>query len=100
MFKWFFAYDRTNYARHFTFYWASRLNLLQSHTNMLKEIQKGKFSVRSVTGKFSRLPVDQVIKQTVNRGQKGPGGITGFSTTGGTVQRWIMTSHIAARMIS
>ena len=100
MFKWFFAYDRTNYARYFTFYWASRLNLSQSHTYMLKEFQKGNFSVRSVTGNFSRLPVDQVIKQTVNRGQKRPGRIIGFSTTGGTVQRWIMTSHIAARMIS
>ena len=26
MLKWFFAYDRTNYARYFTFYWASQLN--------------------------------------------------------------------------
>ena len=32
-------------------------------------------------------PADQVIEQTVNRDQKGPGGIIGFSTTEGTVQR-------------
>ena len=56
MLKWFFAYDRTNYARHFTFYWASQLNLSQSHPNMLKEFQKNNFSVRRVPGKFNRLP--------------------------------------------
>ena len=87
MLKWFFAYDRTNYARHFTFYWAFQLNLSQSHPNMLREFQKSNFSVRRLPGKFNRLPVDQVIERTVNRDQKGSGGIIGFSTTEGTVQR-------------
>ena len=100
MLEWFFAYDRTNYARHFTFYWVSQLNLSQSHPNMLKEFQKDNFSVRRVPGKFNRLPADQVIEKTVNRNQKGPGGIIGFSTKEGTVQRWILTSHFAARLIS
>ena len=100
MLKWFFVCDRTNYARHFTFYRASQLNLSQSHLNMLKKFEKGNFSVRRVPGKFNRFPSDQVIEQTVNRDQKGPGGIIGFSTTEGTVQRWILTSHIAARLTS
>ena len=40
MLKWFFVCDRTNYARHFTFHWASQLNLSQSHLNMLKNLKK------------------------------------------------------------
>ena len=51
---------------------------------MLKEFQKGNFSVRRVAGRFNRLPKDQVIKQTVNQDQKGLGGIFGFSSTEGT----------------
>ena len=100
MLKWFFTYDCTKYARHFTFYWASQFNLSQSHPNVLKKFQKGNFCVRRVPGKFNHLPADQIIEQTVNRDQKGPGGIIEFSTTEGTVQRWILTSHIAARLIS
>ena len=67
---------------------------------MLKEFEKGYFCVIRVSGKFSRLPSDQVTEQTVNRDQKGPGGMIGFSTTEGTVQLWILASHIAARLIS
>ena len=81
MLKWFFVYDCTNYSRHFTFYWASQLNLSQIHLSMLNEFQKDNFSVRWVPGKFNHLPSDQVIEQTVNRHEKGPGGIIGFSTT-------------------
>ena len=92
MLKWFCACDRSNYARRFTFYWASQLNLSQSHLNILKKFQKGNFSVRKVP--------DQFIQQTVKQDQKAPGGIIGFSTTEGTVQRCILTSNIAARLIS
>ena len=95
MLKWFFTYGPTNCTRHFTFYWVSQLNLPQSHPNMLKEFQRGNFSVRRAPGKFNCLPADQVIEQTVNQDQKGPGGIIGFSTTEGTVQKWILASHIA-----
>ena len=67
---------------------------------MLKEFQKGNFSFRRLPGKFNRLPSDQVIERTVNQDQKGPGGIIGFSTTEGTVQRCILTRPITARLIS
>ena len=79
---------------------ASQLNLSQSHPNILKEFQKGNFSFRRVPGKSNRLSSDQVTEQRVNRDQQGLGGIIGFSTTEGTVQQWILTSHIEARLIS
>ena len=67
---------------------------------MLKKFQKGNFRVTRIPRKFNRLPSDQFIKQTVNQDQKAPGGIIGFPTTKGTVQRCISTSSIAARLIS
>ena len=46
------------------------------------------------------LPPDQVIEQTVNREQKGPGGIIGISTSVGSVQRCVLSSHITATLSS
>ena len=46
------------------------------------------------------LPPDQVIEQTINKDQKGPGGIIGISTSQGTMQRWVMSSHITATLIA
>ena len=43
---------------------------------------------------------DQCIEQTINREQKCRGGITGFSTSVGTVQRWVLTSHITSKALS
>ena len=100
MLEWFSANDHTNYIRHLMFYWASKPSLSQSHPNMLKEFQKGNFSVRMVPRKFYNLSADQVIKQTVNQDHKGPGGTIGYSMNEGTVQQWILASHSAARLIS
>lgn len=41
-----------------------------------------------------------MIEQTVNNKQKGPGGIIGFSTTPGTVQRLVTISHVIATISS
>ena len=95
MLKWFHAYDHTNYARHFTYCWSSQQNLSQTHPEILKEFKEGNFVCKRTADSFNMLPPDQVIEQTINKDQKGPGGIIGFSTTENTVQRWILTSHIA-----
>ena len=39
---------------------------------------------------------DQVIQQTINRNQKGPGGIIGISTSQGSIQRWVLSIHNTA----
>ena len=45
------------------------------------------------------MPSDQCIEQTVYRQQKCRGGITGFSASVSTVQRWVLTSHISSRCL-
>ena len=85
--KWFHAYDHTNYARHFTYYWATQKSLQERHPFIYDELQKDSFTVKQSQGKFNCLPPDQVIEQTVNKKQKDPGDIIRFSTTPETVQR-------------
>ena len=93
---WFHAYDRINYARHFTYCWASLTNLHESHPTIYEEFKCGNFTVKRSPGNFNMIPPDQVIEQTVNREQKGAGGIIGSTTSTGCVQRWILSSHVAA----
>ena len=49
---------------------------------------------------FNAVASDQCIEQTINREQKGRGGISGYSTTTGTLQRWVLTSPSAAQALS
>ena len=96
MLVWFHAYDRINYARHFTHCFASLQNLNETHPSILDQFQRGNFATKRTNGAFNMLPPDQVIEQTVNKEQKGPGGIIGISTSIGCVQRWVFSSHIIA----
>ena len=59
----------------------------------------GNFSVKRTDGSFNKLPLDQVIEQT-SKEQKGAGGIIGISTSDGAVQRWVLSSHITAGLLS
>ena len=72
MLPWFHAYDRVNYARHFTYCWAALNNLAETNPKMYAEFQEGNFAVKRTYGSFNMLPPDQVIEQTINKDQKGP----------------------------
>ena len=85
---WFFAYDRVNYSRHFSCNWATQQQLHLTHPAIYHEFIKGHFSVKRARGNFNKLAPDQVIEQTINKEQKGSGGIIGISTSDGAVHRW------------
>ena len=42
------------------------------------------------------VPPDQVIVQKINKDQKAPGGINGYTTSTGSIQRWVFSSHVIA----
>ena len=92
MLSWFHAYDRINYARHFTHCFASFQKLNETHPSILDQFQRGNFAIKRTNGSFNMLPLDQVIEQTINKEQKGPGGIIGMTTSVGCVQRWVFSS--------
>ena len=60
----------------------------------------GNFAVKRTEGKFNKVPTDQCIEQTINRQQKSRGGIIGYATNPSTVQRWVLTSHVASKCYS
>ena len=46
------------------------------------------------------LPLDQIIEQTINKHQKAPDGIIGISTSQGSIQRWVLSSHNTATLVA
>ncbi|XP_047132181.1 uncharacterized protein LOC124811086 [Hydra vulgaris] len=100
MIPWFFAYDHPNYSRYLTFYWTEMTQLPKTHPSVYQQFMDGNFSVRRTSGTFNKIPSDQCIEQTINRDQKCRGGIKGYSTCEGTIQRWILTSHTVSKCIS
>ena len=85
MLSWFHAYDRINYARHFTHCFASFQKFDETYPSILDQFQRGNFAIKHANGSFNMLPLDQVIEQTINQEQKGPGGIIGMATSVGCV---------------
>ena len=70
---WFHAYNHFNYACQVSYYWASQQALQDSHLQMYEHFQRDDFSVRRMIGNFNKISLDQVIKQTINKDQKGSG---------------------------
>ena len=97
---WFHAYDHFNYARHFTYYLCTQQNLGDTHPGIAQAYLCQHFSGKRTVGWFNRLPSDQVTEQTINKEQKGKGGIIGSSTSEDTVQGRILTSHIIATLMT
>ena len=50
-----------------------------TNPNIFNEFLLGKFPLRRTPGKFNKVPSDQCIEQTINRGQRGQGDIKGNS---------------------
>ena len=97
MLPWMFGYDRPNYARFLIYYLVTMQKLPETHPAIHQQFEQGNFSVRRQHGKFNKIPSDQAIEQTINKDQKCAGGTIGYSTFEGTVQRWVLTSHVAAK---
>ena len=98
MLPWFHAYDRVNYTRNFTYCWAALNNLAETNPKMYAEFQEGNFAVKRTSGSFNMLPPDQVIEQTINKDQKSPCGIIAYTISTGSIQRWVFSSHVIAKI--
>ena len=100
MLIWIHPYDRINYARHFSYYWYSQQKNQNKFPVIYQQFPQGNFSMQHTKGECNMLLPDQVIEQTINKDQKGPGGIIGISTSQGTMQRWVLSSHNTATLIA
>ena len=65
------------------------LQLNKSFPEIYEQIIFGNFAAQlSRDELISRIETDKVIEMTLNEDTKTPGGITGFSSNVGAVQRW------------
>ena len=100
MIPWCFAYDKVNYARFLTYYYATMSRLPIEHPEVHEHFMQGGFSVQiGSKNPFGRIPVDQTIEETINKDTQTPGGTKGFSLKGGAVARYYLTSEYRSRYL-
>ena len=101
MLPWNFAYDHVNYARYLPVYLLHMIQLPETHPEAQMMLENGEFGVqRTAEHGFTQLPIDQIIQQTLNRSTKTKGGIVGFSLKKTAVQRWLLTAHSGAFLLT
>ena len=94
MIPWCFAYDKTNYARYLSPYFAQMKNLPETNPSVHEAFMKGQFSEQlSSNNPFGAIPVDQAIEVTVNKDTQTPGGTSRFSLKAGAVKRYYITAE-------
>ena len=94
MIPWCFAYDKINYARFLPYYYATMTQLPVSHPEVHANFMQGGFAVQiGCRNPFGRIPVDQTIKETVNKDTQTAGGTKGFSLKPGAVSKYYLTSE-------
>ena len=82
MIPWCFAYDKLNYARYMSPYYAQMTNLPENNPRLYEAFKAGQFSVQmSNNNPFGRIPVNQATDVTVNKDTHTPGGIKRYYVT-------------------
>ena len=94
MIAWCFAYDKVNYARYLSPYFAEMTNLPEKNPCVYEAFKAGQFSVQmSSNNPFGRIPVDQTTEVTVNKDTQTPGGTARFSLKAGAIKRYYITAE-------
>ena len=87
MIPWCFAYDRINYSRYLTYYFAQMSRLEYENPYVYNNFMSGGFSVQIGTeNTFGKILVDQTIEETINKDTKTQGGTCRFSLNEGTIR--------------
>ena len=68
MIPWYFAYDKVNYARYLSAYYAEMINLSEKKPDVYEAFQAGQFSAQiSCNNPFGRIPVDQTTEIKIRK---------------------------------
>ena len=95
---WFFALDRTNYARWLSIHVHDLLNLTKELPELAKEFMAGKFTISKSAHPFSAIAIDQGHEQN-NKIVKGDGGLIGITDQNINIQRWLIAAPEIAKFI-
>ena len=97
---WCFSYNKINYARYLSVYYAEMSQLPEKHPDIYQSFQEGGFSVQiGRCNTFGRIPVDQTTEETVNKNTKTPGGTCRFSLNTSAITRYYLTAEYRSTYI-
>src|SRR6218665_3895328 len=97
---WFFALDRTNYARWLSVHIRDMVDLPNANIReVFNHFNLGKFTVKKTSSKFSGISIDQAHEQ-LNAVVKGDGGVIGLTENDSALQRWILAGPEVARLLA
>ena len=91
---WCFAYDKINYSRYLSVYYAEMTRLATDHPDVHVQLENGGFSVQmGRENPFGRIPVDQTTEETGNKDTQTAGGTKGFSLKPAALSRYYLTAE-------
>ena len=94
MIPWCFTYDKLNYAKYLSSYYADMTRLPDTHPSVHTFLENGDFAVQmSASNPFGSIPIDQAMKETINKDTQTPGGTKGFSLKPGAVQKYYLNAE-------
>ena len=99
--KWYFAFDKYNYARWATIYWSDMASLEITCPTVYNELMQGHFSFLKTKSEFSRMPLDQLHEQN-NKHIKGVSGATQLVNrcNDSALVRWELCGAELSRILS
>ena len=95
---WFFALNRTNYARWLSVHIKDMRELEFKHPQLAVDFTAGKFTFQKTKNPFSALPLDQAHEQN-NETVKGDGGAIGLTENPQALRRWMVGGPETARVV-
>ena len=95
---WFFALDRTNYARWIPVHLRDMMNLASKHPDVYREFSAGHFTAQKTRRVFSAIPFDQAHEQN-NAHVKDDGGAVGLTEDPNALRRWMVSGPEVARAV-
>ena len=96
---WFFALDRTNYARWLPVHIRDMESLDTKLPNLAAQFRKGRFVVNKTNRSFSALPIDHAHEQN-NKIVKGGGSAIGLTESPTQLMRWMVSGPEMSRIIN
>ena len=90
MIPWMVMYDHTNYARYGPIYLSDMKQLSTTAPDVYNEFESGNFVIKSTTGRFNQIPVDQALEH-VNKKGKTSGGLIGITRIESARDEWCLT---------
>ena len=97
----FFRFNHPNYARYLVYYHDCLIKLKSTHPQVYKEFEAGNFSLRRTEKRFSGLPIDLSLEQTINADSASRHyGLHSLTNSIGGRQRWARGNFIRTQILS